>query len=398
MSHPRASTAVASVRHFVRVVLRQIVRDRVTLFFLVVLPVVVITIIGVTFGDVGSSFDVGVVRSSTDDPAADALVDRLDATDGVGIVEFTSLDDLRGAVRRATVTLGLVFADDVEAALAAGDVAVTVVNDAGSQGAVGALDVVRAVVAAELAPGDAASFVAAIGGVDLDTATSTAESVATALPPIDVQLVDVGDSRDESLSGFSLTAPQNLVLFVFINAMAGGASLVRMRRMGVLRRVVAGPVGAADVVLGVSVAWLVVSLLQTALIMGVGALVFGVSWGSPVAAALLAIAFAAVGAGAGLLVGSLSANEDRVSSITPPVGIVLGALGGCMVPLEIFPAGMRTVSRVVPHSWAMTGWERLVFDGAGFGAVVVPILVLAGFAAVFLGAAVVALHRDLVRG
>jgi ABC-2 type transport system permease protein len=173
---------------------------------------------------------------------------------------------------------------------------------------------------------------------------------------------------------------------------------VRMRRMGVLRRVVAGPIGARDVVIGVAAAWFLVSLIQSLLIVAVGALVFGVSWGDPLAAGVLVIVFSAVGAGAGLLVGSLGGNEDRVSAISPPAGIVLGALGGCMVPLEVFPESMLTVAKAVPHYWAMTAWQRLVFDGDGVGAIVTPLLVLLGFATVFVVLATRALHRGLTRG
>ncbi len=397
MTGVRFRTALAAIRSFVRVFARQIVGDRVTLFFLVVLPVVVITVIGLTFGSAGSSFDIGYVRTD-DDGLPGRLIERLDDADGVGVVAFEDAADLRAAVRRQTVALGLEFADDVDARLAAGEPAITVVAEASAQSAQGALDVVRAAVAAELGPDDAARFAASLTGTSFETAEQVASTVAGALPPLDVAVTDVGEQRDESLSEFALTAPQNLVLFVFINAMAGGAALVRMRRRGVLRRVMAGPVSATDIVLGVTAAWFLVSLMQSALIMAVGAIAFDVSWGDPVGAFLLAVVFAAVGAGAGLLVGAVGGDEDRVSSISPPVGIVLGALGGCMVPLEIFPDAMRTVSRFVPQSWAMTGWERLVFDGEGVSAIVGPLAVLAGFAAVFVGLAVVALHRDLRSG
>lgn len=82
----------------------------------------------------------------------------------------------------------------------------------------------------------------------------------------------------------------------------------------------------------------------------------------------------------------------------PPVGIVLGALGGCMVPLEVFPASMLTVAKAVPHYWAMKAWQRLVFDGEGLGAIAMPLLVLVGFATVFLLVAMRALHLGLTRG
>ena len=180
--------------------------------------------------------------------------------------------------------------------------------------------------------------------------------------------------------------------------MASGAALVRMRRTGVLRRVLAGPSGAGTIVMGLLAAWVIVSLLQSVLILGVGSLAFDVDWGSPVGAGALVLVFALVGAGAGLTVGALGGNEDRVGAITPPVGLVLGALGGCMVPLEVFSPTMRSAAHVVPHYWAMTVWQRLIFDGDSIGGIVGPLLVLAGFAAVFLAVAVVVLRRALVHG
>jgi linearmycin/streptolysin S transport system permease protein len=139
-------------------------------------------------------------------------------------------------------------------------------------------------------------------------------------------------------------------------------------------------------------------VLQSLIIVGVGALVFGVDWGDPVAAIVLIVVYALVGSGAGLLVGAIGRSEDRVSAIAPVTGIVLGALGGCMIPLEIFPPTMRTIAHVVPQFWAITAWQHLVFDGAGLGDVMVPVLVLAVFAAVFLGFAATVLRRDLAQG
>ena len=405
----RRDTAWASVRHFVRVVLLQIVGDRTTLFFILVLPVVVIVVIGATFGS-SASIEIGIVRpdgsGSTADTTADstahttaaAIEQHLDDADGVRVEVFDDIDQLNGAVRRQALSLGVVFADDLDAAVAAGGTGIVVVADPTSQSAQAALDVVRSAVATELSPADAARFAASLADVSFDEAAKTATLIEPSLARVTVAVEDVGDARRADLSAFSLTAPQNLVLFVFINAMAGGASLVRMRRMGVLRRVLAGPVNAGDVVIGVTVAWFLVSLIQSLLIVAIGALVFGVSWGDPVAASLLVVVFSTVGAGAGLLVGSVGGNEDRVSAISPPIGIVLGALGGCMVPLEVFPDSMLTVAKVVPHYWAMMAWQRLVFDGDGVAAIALPLLVLAAFASVFVLLATRALHRGLTRG
>ena len=386
-----------AARQFVMVVVLRLVRDRTALFFMTVLPVVVIVIIGVTFGSDGG-VEIGVVDGSPGSVAGDRILQSMDGASGTRVTTFDSVDDLRGAVRRQSVSAGVVLPAGLDAAVAAGDATITFVALPDSQSASLAHDVVLSAAATVLAPADAARFAADVTGVDAETATRTAVAVAAALPPIDVATVDVGRAQRTGLSRFSLVAPQNLVLFVFINAMASGAALVRMRRTGVLRRVLAGPGGSVTIIAGVLAAWVIVALLQSLLILAVGRIAFDVDWGAPAAAAALVVAFALVGAGAGLIVGALGGNEDRVGAITPPIGIVMGALGGCMVPLEVFSPTMRGVAHLVPQYWAMTAWQRLIFDGDGIAGIAVPLLVLLGFAAVFLGGAVWALRRSLLRG
>ena len=78
--------------------------------------------------------------------------------------------------------------------------------------------------------------------------------------------------------------------------------------------------------------------------------------------------------------------------------IVLGALGGCMVPLEVFPPAMDTVAHAVPHFWAVRAWQQLIFDGAGVGTILPSLAVLAATATVAIAAATAVLRRELTGG
>lgn len=389
--------SLVACRQFVAVVLRRLARDRTALFFMTVLPVVVIVIIGVTFGSAGG-LEIGVVNHSPDSPAATSLIEALDQRDGTRVTMYSTEDDLRGAVRRQAISAGVVLPAGFDAAVDSGDLAIPLIALADSSSGMVAKDVLLAATAQVVGPADAARFAATVAGADPAQARAAAEQIAPSLPGVAVTTVDVGKARRTGLSEFSLVAPQELVLFVFINSMASGVALVRMRRTGVLRRVLAGPGGAGTIITGLLAAWLLVSVLQSVLILGVGKFAFDVDWGAPGAAALLVLAFSLVGAGAGLTVGALGGNEDRVGAMTPPIGIVLGALGGCMVPLEVFAPVMRSVAHATPHYWAITAWQRLIFDGDGVGGIAMPLLALFGFAALFLGIAVVALRRSLLHG
>jgi ABC-2 type transport system permease protein len=77
------------------------------------------------------------------------------------------------------------------------------------------------------------------------------------------------------------------------------------------------------------------------LIVGVGALLFGVDWGNPIAAGALVALWALGGTGAGMLSGSVFRTPEQASSIGPTVGMVAGMLGGCMWPLAIVTVRLR---------------------------------------------------------
>ena len=186
-----------------------------------------------------------------------------------------------------------------------------------------------------------------------------------------------------------------LVLFVVITSVAGSAQMIESRRLGIHERMLAGPVTPWTIVAGETASHLTVALLQSVLIVGVGSLVFGVSWGDPVAATALVVLWALVGTGAGVLAGSLFRTPEQATAIGVSAGMAAGMLGGCMWPLEIVGDTMRTVGHAMPHAWAVDAWVELLSRGGGLGDIAAQLAVLAGFAAVLLTAATLRLRARL---
>jgi ABC-2 type transport system permease protein len=367
--------------------IRLIARDRVALFFVVALPAAIMFIIGSTFGSM-ESLQVGVLDRD-DTTSSRALVAALDGGEGIDVERFDSLDGLRREVRTGTVGAGVVVPDGYGAALGSDDRAtVELVADPSSAAAAAAQATVRAAVGDVAVRFAAARTASEATGADLATTQQLADGLADDLPRAGVRSEPVDDDgEDATLGSFSYTAPSNLVLFTFINTVVAGSILAVERRDGITRRMLATPHGTGTILAGIGAAKLTFALLQSALLVGIGAVVFDVSWGDPMGAALLVVLFAAVATGVGLLVGATVDDPDQAQAVGVPIAIALGMLGGCMWPLEIVPPVMRTIGHVTPHAWAMDGWIALVFDGDGVGAIVPQLAVLAAFAIVLALAA-----------
>ena len=168
------------------------------------------------------------------------------------------------------------------------------------------------------------------------------------------------------------------------------------RKLGVSRRMASTPTSPATIVAGEAIGRFGVALFQAAYIVIVTALLFGVSWGDPVAAGAIIVVFSLVSAGAAMLLGATARTAEQASSLGVFLGLALGALGGCMIPLQLMPATMQSIARLIPQSWALTGLQSLIADGGGIASVAPNLAVLTGFAVVLLALASWRLRRAIV--
>jgi ABC-2 type transport system permease protein len=377
--------------------LRRLARDRLALFFLVLLPVVIIAIIGITFGDAASErLPVGIADEGAG-PLGDELRAALAASPALDPRAYDDTDALGKAVRRGVVSAGVVLPAGYDQALRAGRAAeVTFVVDQTRPAPAPVRSAVSAVVARQAAQVKAARFAADHAGVGFDTALARARALSALPEQVRVEATTIGGREDALPTGFNYTAPANLVLFVFITSLAGAAGLIEARRLGVTRRMLATPTTASTILFGEALSRFAVALLQGMIIFLVGWLVFGVDWGHPPAALLLVVTFALVGTGVGMLLGSVLRNAEQATSIGPPVGIALGMLGGCMWPLAIVPQPMRVVGHLFPQAWAMDAFIALIAKGEDIAGIARQLAVLAAFAVALLALATWRLRRALV--
>ena len=359
--------------------IRRTVRDRVALFFIVGLPVVIILIIGSTFGSM-QSFQLGLLDDDGT-AASRALARHLDERDGIAIERFDSLDDLRREVRTGSAAVGIVIPAGYGASLDRREGAtVELIADPTSSSAAAVQASVRAAVGDAGVRIAAATTAARVSGADEATTGALADRLADEVPQAGVRTEPVDTDEEVSLGSFDYTAPSNLVLFTFVNTMVAGSLLAIERKQGITRRMLATPHGTGTILAGIGASVLLFSLLQSALIVAIGALVFGVGWGDPLGVVVVVVLFALVATAVGLLVGATVSDPEQAQAAGVPIAIALAMLGGCMWPLEVVPPVMRTIGHLTPHAWAMDAWIALIFERAVIADLAVELAVLAAFA------------------
>jgi ABC-2 type transport system permease protein len=374
-----------------------LLRERSNIFFVFIFPIALILLIGIQFGG-GTAPRIGVFRADSG-TLAGAVMDELEANGAVAAEEFDDRDLLIRAVERGRVDAGVFLPPGMEDKISSGGMArvefVARPDDFGSD----LRTFVTSAVARALAPAGAARYAAAGAGAGFDDALEVARSAVGSFENVAVEVSYLGESVfPENMGRFDLGAPQQLVLFTFITTLTGSAALILSRKLGITHRMLATPTPLRTVIVGESLGRALTGLFQGVYIMVVSMVVFGVDWGDPVAAILLLAAFTAAAAGAAMVFGSVFSTEQAAGGIAVMVSMTLAALGGSMLPRQLFPPGLKTASLITPHAWALEGFSKLVLHDGGIGDILPEVGVLLLFAVALFALGTWRLRRTLTSG
>lgn len=390
----------------VRVEVTRLLRDRSNLFFVFLFPLLLIVFLGAQFGS-DFSTRLGTVADTDGDVAAGEIVDALEALEGITVVPYDTAEELRDEVDRGLVAAGVVLPSGYGEALR--DVAPIEVVFLGRPDATSASlqALVNAVLAEQAQAGSAATLLAA-GRVAVGAAApalaelrETALGVEEQAADVEVAATTLGtDELAEEFAGlgqFDLGASSQLFLFTFLTSLAGAGALIQTRQYGVATRMLSTPTSVSTILLGTAGGRLAIALFQAGYIVLVSTLAFNVNWGDPLGAAAVIVLFSIVAAAAAMVVGSVFSNDSQASGAGVGIGLGAAALGGSMVPIELYPDTVARVARITPHAWANEAMAELVRRDGTIVDILPQLGVLAGFAVGLLLLGSWSLRRALIR-
>jgi ABC-2 type transport system permease protein len=160
---------------------------------------------------------------------------------------------------------------------------------------------------------------------------------------------------------YQILVPSYTVMFVFfiVNFMA--RSFIGERDMGTLNRLRLAPITRPGLMIGKTVPFLVISLVQTALLFLAGKLLFGMSWGPEpwlLLPVMLCTSLAATSLG--LMVATLVRTEAQVSAYGNFLVLTMAGISGCMMPRNWQPELMQKVGLITPHAWALIAYNQIL--------------------------------------
>ncbi len=160
---------------------------------------------------------------------------------------------------------------------------------------------------------------------------------------------------------YQILVPSYTVTFAFFLVLTVGWLFVAERRHGTMVRLRAAPITRGQILLGKLLPCFAVSALQGFALLLFGKLIFGMSFGAEpwlIVPVVVSTSFAAVGLA--MFVAGLARTETQVAVYGTLLVLVLAGLSGSMMPRELMPEWMRSISYMTPHAWALDAYEQLL--------------------------------------
>jgi ABC-2 type transport system permease protein len=203
-------------------------------------------------------------------------------------------------------------------------------------------------------------------------------------PVITVRSEDLaGVEETEPVNVFGYVVPNFAVMFAFFLIGVIAATLLKEKEEGSLRRLIAAPLPRGSIILGKMLAYMLIIILQVAVLFGVGNIAFGMPLGDSAAGLLvLTLSLALASSALGMLLAAWAKTSAQANSVGTILGFVLAGLGGLIAgfPPDSF---MGKVALFTPHGHAVRGFYELLNDGFGVVDILPRIAAVTGFAVVF---------------
>jgi ABC-2 type transport system permease protein len=334
--------------------LKMMFRRRIVLFWSLVFPMILLTLLGLLFGHSVNAGTITVIDKA-DTRAATAMIAGLRGVDGVTVKQ----DETDVAHAREQVKNG-----DRDAVLVL-------------RTTPGGTTTLAQLYYSNASATQAGIIKGVVSGVSSRLSVA-AMALATGRPPAITYHDTSVDST--SLSYLDFLLPGIIAIAIMISAVIGLSTvLVDWRKRGILRRLKLTPMPLSEFLVSRVAASLALTLLQVVVLIAFGAVVFGISisptaWAAVPVALAGALCFLAMG----FTIGSLVNEPETADAVTNVITNPMMFLSGTFFPVSAMPQFVQSIAKVLPLYYMANGLRDAIVRDLGFMHVLPDLVVLLG--------------------
>ena len=213
-------------------------------------------------------------------------------------------------------------------------------------------------------------------------------------PPVRVKTKEAVNSNtgtiksDEKVNKFSHSSPGMLLQFAVAGLMTCALVIISERKNYCLQRLMTTSTNRVEILLGHYLSIFLTLFLQFVILIVFGDVALKLNYHEHLLATLMiAVSAALCIAALGLLIGVIAKSEEQAIAFSMIFMFLLSGLGGAWVPLEVTGKTFQAIGHVSPLAWGMDGFENILSRGLGVSAAWLPAAALLGYAILFFSLA-----------
>ncbi len=196
-----------------------------------------------------------------------------------------------------------------------------------------------------------------------------------------------GDAQE--INPLNVYVPGFAVLFIFLTAQTTAQSIYEEKEIGSFRRLLAAPISKLTILIGKMAPNFITGLAQIVVLFGAGIYLFPVigldrmTLGNDLLAfALVCFVVLLCSTSLGVLIAGIARTKAQISAFSQ---VVLWIFGFAAIWLDKFAqtSPFDIISKLIPHAWANGAFLDLIVRGHGLTEVMPSVLVLSAFTLVF---------------
>jgi ABC-2 type transport system permease protein len=197
--------------------------------------------------------------------------------------------------------------------------------------------------------------------------------------------------RDEKPTSTQQSVPSWIVFSLFFVIIPMSTIFISERKQNTLMRLSTMNISVPVLFVGKIIPYMIINQLQVWLMIAVGIFVvplFGAApltiGGSVFGLMLVSVSLSLSAIGLSILIATLVDSIEQATTIGGIINILLGAIGGVMVPKFVMPEAMQQFANVSPMSWGLEGFLDIFLRRGGVAEVINESIALSLFGVVAL--------------
>ncbi|MEE6281276.1 ABC transporter permease [Georgenia sunbinii] len=362
--------------------LRQRVRDKSVLIFGVLVPVALMLVLNLVFGNAEEvELDSVTVAAAvaSDDELGQVLLATLTEVPGLDVaVEQVPADDVRAWAEDGRAQLGIIVPEGFGAAVTQGQPATVDITEGDGAGL--ETDILVSVVSG-VTDRFAAAATAGAAGAELGLSPQQLAEVGRQVGEADVAVTAVaGQTATEQLDASGTMVAGQAGLFLLFTVGFGVIALINEREQGTLARLRSMPMRPGLIVAAKALSAYLLGAASTTVLLIAGSVLFGVDFGSPALVLLLVLCVVAAATSLTFVVARVARTAEQAGVSQAILAVVLGMSGGAFFPLAA--TGLAATILDLNPVAAFTRGLGITAGGGGLGDLGPPVATMLGFAVV----------------